>query len=95
MFDFNLWKQRKSMKCHNSRLQLSSDTKEKEQRNEKPQNSDMQVDGDQQSNQLLFPYSGDYNTVYSKANINAIMESYDSRKGYDLAMPETLPSNGQ
>ena len=79
-----------SMKCHNSRSQLSSDTKEKEQRNEKPQSSDMLVD-DQQSDQLLFPYLGDYNTVNSKANINAIMKSYDSRKGYDLAMPETLP----
>ena len=78
------------MKCHNSRSQLSSDTKEKEQKNEKPQKSGMQVD-DQQSDQLLFPCLGDHNTVYSKANINAIMKSYDSRKGYDLAMPKTLP----
>ena len=78
------------MKCHNSRPQLSSDTKEKEQRNKKPQNSDMQED-DQQSDQLLFPYLEDHNTVYSNADINAIMKSYDSRKGYDLAMPGTLP----
>ena len=80
MFDFNLRIQRKDI--HEvPQFKIAALLRHQRERAEKPQNSDMQVD-DQQSDQLLFPdmYLGDHNTVYSKANINAIMKSYDSRK---------------